>query len=730
MPHFIATCATGLEYLLVDELTALGAESAKEGLSQVAFDCDWPGIYRILMWTRLASRIHYPIAQFSAIDDDQLYNQASIIDWTQHIRAGGSFLINSQSFRSKLNHTQFISQRIKDAIVDYFAENDETRPNVDFDEPQVVIHCRVRHDKVTLSIDLSGFGLHKRSYRMSGGDAPIKENLAAALLTRAGWNKKIAEGEPVLLDPMCGSGTFLIEGAMMALDIAPGLQRDYLGIWGWRQFDAALWDTIKLEAEQRKQQGSLSPCIIMGSDINPRAVRAAQSNVAQAGLESVIKIRIASIEQLEEFELPDSGLLIVNPPYSERLGEVEQVKKLYRELGSLLKNKFQGWQASVLSPNKEFGHELGIRAKKIYKFNNGSIPCELLNLELLASSFLEIKNKDQVDLDFRAKLSPQAMQLCNRLEKNLARLKKYLGNNQISCYRLYDSDLPDFNAAIDVYDGRVHIQEYKAPKSVDEKLAARRLKDIESVTAGVLGLPLSQVFLKQRRRQKGDWQYQQNKSEDFYQNFFQVEEAGRKFWVNLVDYLDTGLFLDHRETRKLIAEKAKNKDFLNLFCYTASVSVYAATGGAQSTTSIDMSNTYLDWARRNFSLNKINLAYANHQFLREDCVHWLETESEKLNAGQSVKKYDLIFLDPPTFSNSKKMEQDFDVQTQHPRLIEKCCELLKAGGELIFSNNFQKFEMLVESDERYLVKEITRLTRALDFERNNLHRCWSVKLKD
>jgi len=722
MPQFVASCATGLEYLLVDELTQLGASDAREGLSQVRFESDWEGVYQILMWSRVASRVFYPIAEFTAEDDEVLYQQASIVDWSQHLAPGATFLVNSQTYRSRLSHTQFISQRIKDAVVDYFKDAGEDRPDVEFEKPDVVIHCRIRRDKVTLSIDLAGAGLHHRGYRLQGGGAPIKENLAAALLLRAGWDKQ----QDCLFDPMCGSGTFLVEGAMMALDMAPGIQREYLGLWGWRQYNANLWQKVESQARSRMSDGMASAKMtIMGSDIDPRAVRNAQANISRAGLQDFIKVSIGGIDQVEQLSFPETGLVMVNPPYSERLGERESVKKLYSQLGRLLKERFIGWRASVLSADKLFGHSLGIRAGKIYKFNNGSIACELLNLKISSDNFIEKASGDQFDPNFKSKLSPPAMQLCNRIEKNRNKLKRFLQKHAISCYRIYDADLPEYNAAIDIYQGRLHIQEYRAPQSIDSQTAARRLKDIESVAAGVFQLPKNKIFTKQRQQQKGDSQYQKGGlswgERRVDENFFEVSENGRKFWVNLSDYLDTGLFLDHRKTRQLIADKCQDKRLLNLFCYTASVSVYAATAGAKSTCNLDLSNTYLDWAKRNFKLNKIDLT--GHSFIREDCQQWLDSAIEE------KQQFDLIFLDPPTFSNSKKMDEHLDIQRDHPKLIEQSLKLLSSDGELLFSNNFQKFEMLVKSNDVIEVVEITGKTQSQDFSRKNLHRCWSIKFK-
>ncbi|MCW9000962.1 MAG: bifunctional 23S rRNA (guanine(2069)-N(7))-methyltransferase RlmK/23S rRNA (guanine(2445)-N(2))-methyltransferase RlmL, partial [Kangiellaceae bacterium] len=643
MPQFVATCAKGLEYLLVDELKAIGAESASEGLSLVTFDADWECAYKCLMWSRIASRILYPISSFEVSEEDDLYKQCSIIDWEQHISPGATFLVNAQSYKSKLSHTQYISQLVKDAVVDTFKDSGEERPNVSFERPDIVVHIRLRKNKATLSIDLAGEGLHKRGYRVQGGGAPIKENLAAALLFRAGWD----QGSQHLVDPMCGSGTFLIEAAMIALNIAPGIAREYLGLFGWRQFDRNLWQKIETEAKQLRENSlksqRASELKIVGSDVNPRAIRNAQANIALADLEEVIDTQIAGIDQQSQFEYSTDGLIIVNPPYSERLGERKQVKSLYAQLGDWMKKRMLGWSAAVLSPDKEFGHSLGIRAKKIYRFSNGSIPCELLLLELAEKHFLEQVRDDQVDVDYRKKLSEQAIQLANRLEKNVAKLKRFLQKENVTAYRVYDADLPEYNAAIDIYEGNIHIQEYRAPKSIDAKTAEKRLRDIQTVAAGVMQIPKNKVFTKQRQQQKGSWQYAKSTDDRQQNNFFLITENGRKFWVNLVDYLDTGLFLDHRKTRQLFADKATGKNVLNLFCYTASASVYAATAGAKSTYSVDMSNTYLDWAKRNFKANRIKMT--SHTFEREDCLQWLEQALER------NLRFDLIFLDPPTFSN-------------------------------------------------------------------------------
>src|SRR5690606_34305272 len=256
----------------------------------------------------------------------------------------------------------------------------------------------------------------------------------------------------------------------------------------------------------------------------------------------------------------------------------------------------------------------------------------------------------------------------------------------ISCYRLYDADMPEFAVAVDLYDGWAHVQEYAAPASVSEDKAQARLQDVLVALPQVLGTPAERVVLKQRQRQTGKQQYERM---DRRGEFLTVQEGQVRLLVNLTDYLDTGLFLDHRPMRLRIAEEARGKRFLNLFCYTASATVHAAVGGARRTTSVDLSKTYLDWARRNLALNGLSDL---HQLV------------------QDRGEYDLIVLDPPTFSNSKRMDDVFDVQRDHVQLLDMAMARLAPGGVLYFSNNFRRFKLDPALEEKYQVEDISAQT--------------------
>lgn len=716
MPQFIATCPPGFEYLLVDELKSLQVNDAKEGLTQVIFEADWPTLYRVCLWTRLANRVLYPISQFNAENEDELYDNVRQVPWEVHLSEDSTFAVDFKSRRSRIDHDQFGALKVKDAVVDYFRDEFGSRPSVDTQQPDVRLHCRLNKNQATLCIDLSGSGLHQRGYRKQTGEAPLKENFAAALLYRAGWQQTLEDESAALsfvMDPMCGSGTLIIEAALIANKIAPGLLREYWGFTGWKPFQQAVWEAAVSEAEELKKKAEATNITrLFASDKDPQVLAIAKENARRAGVETLIDWQVGVFQQVKRPVMEGRGLVITNPPYGERLEDSAKAQELYGDLGHWLREHFKGDSAAILSTQKEHGHALNIRAEKIYRFKNGPIDCELLKLNLLPENFVDSKRKQNQPWD--ENLSESARMLANRLQKNLASLKSFLKQQQLSCYRLYDADLPEYSAAIDVYQDALHIQEYAPPKNIDKHKALRRLRDIERVAAGVLGIDSERVFVKTRMRQKGETQYRR---QDEQRQTLIVEEGNCRFEVNLSDYLDTGLFLDHRKIRQQMTQWVKpGMTCLNLFCYTGAASAHMAKAGAR-TVSVDLSNTYLEWAKRNFILNEI--ALAGHEFVRADAMEWLNSHKKEF-----AERFDIIFIDPPTFSNSKKMEQHFDVQKAHEELLANALELLKPEGQLVFSNNFKKFEMTYEPPTGVSMKEITRDTTSRDFARKPLHRCW------
>jgi len=746
--QFFATCPKSLEGLLFSELAQLGATELRETVAGVYFSGSIETAYRVCLWSRLANKVLLPLDSFEVGSQEDLYDGVRDLLWEEHLKHDGTLLVDFVGTSDTIRNTQFGAVKVKDAIVDRLRDATGERPSVAKQDPDLRINARLSRDKVVISLDLSGESLHRRGYRLKQGSAPMKENLAAGILLRAGWPDIAASGG-ALLDPMCGSGTILIEAALIAADIAPGLGRVSFGFERWLKHDDSIWQALRNEAHERRRLGLEKELPeIRGYDADIRVIRAAEENIVTAELDHWLRV---SRKELAEFKKPThtelkNGLVLSNPPYGERLGEIESLKMLYAHLGERLRNEFQGWRAGVFTGNPELGKQMGLRADKKYKLFNGTIPSELIMFTISSDAFVQsrVEQDDRFSRDEQkriaaeervretnrqeqaAALSNGAQMLVNRLQKNLKQLEKWARKNDINAYRLYDADMPEYSAAIDVYCGQTqpgkpaqwyaNVQEYAAPKSVDEDRAAQRFAEIELAVPYALDIPAERISYKQRRRNKGSQQYEKL-TELPTGDVFSVQEGLAKLHINMWQYLDTGLFLDHRPVRKMIAGMAKDKRFLNLFCYTATASVHAAMGGARFTLSVDMSNTYLNWARKNYALN--GLSESKNRLEQADCLKWLE---------ENDQQFDLILLDPPSFSNSKRMEDVLDVQRDHVNMINNAMRALAEGGTLIFSNNLRTFTLDADALSAYTVTDISAKTIDEDFKRNpKIHQCWLIK---
>lgn len=720
----LATCPRGIELLLADELAALGAVPGKTTVAGVHLRASLESAYRICLWSRLANRLVLCLAQEEGVEiPDALRATAAAIDWRRHLAPGATLAVDFHGRAEAIRHTRFGAQTVKDGVVDRLHAEGRPRPDVDTRQPDLRLYAHLHRGQLTLGVDLSGDSLHRRGYRRDVGHAPLKENLAAALLVRAGWPALAREGAP-LVDPLCGAGTLLIEAALMAADIAPGLARERFGFHGWAGHDERCWRELKREAEARASIGrKRCRSRLVGFDESPPALAAAKANAMRAGVPALIELEGASLAGLARPEgLPDTlrGLVMTNPPYGERLGELPELVRLYAQLGERVKTAFPGWQLAVFTANPDLGHRIGLRAHKRYSLRNGPLEAKLL---LMAIPEAEASPSGE-----GAPLRSEGAQMfANRLEKNRRRLKKWLKKSGETCYRLYDADMPEYALAIDLYGDRVHVQEYAPPRSVDADQAQKRLHEALSVIPDVLGVDAGKIVVKRRERQSGKAQYRKQAASG---ERFEVREGRARLWVNLRDYLDTGLFLDHRPVRRLLGEMAPGKRFLNLFCYTGAATVQAAlgpqsegtqsAGGASESVSVDLSNTYLEWARDNFALNRLDPG--RHRVVRDDCLRWLAS------AGG---EFDLIFLDPPTFSNSKKMADTLDVQRDHGRLVRLAMARLAPGGTLVFSNNQRRFTLDADLAEQFRVEDISARTFDPDFSRNpDLHHVFLVRHRE
>jgi 23S rRNA (guanine2445-N2)-methyltransferase / 23S rRNA (guanine2069-N7)-methyltransferase len=805
---FVA-CASGLENILESELLALGVKKLKRRRAGVDCALDVSQIYRVCLWSRVANRVLYPLTAFRVNDEKHYYQQLKDIDWSRHLSEDGTLAVDFFCADSVITHSRYGAQLTKDAVVDWFRERSGQRPSVDRATPDVRINVYLYKNRARVNLDMAGSSLHRRNYRQQGGMAPLKENLAAAIVLAARWPELASTGAS-FFDPMCGSGTLLIEAGLIAANRAPGLLRDYFGFIGWRGHQPDVWGQLREEAAAAKplwvQNGSRKP-LLAGTDIDKKAVTAARENIGAAGLEELVSVECEDFFNASAYRLAGGpGLLVTNPPYGERLEDNDNIAGFYSQLGKAVKRRAPNWRLALFTGKPALFHRTGLSRRVVLECANGGIDCKLLIAEIppapgteqvlerekesrtpnpakgswpdvaaqarsggqrdlspegadnwfaVDSPGAEASNKaggelsgdepGNVKSDVKSNEKsneksnasgnvPGVEQFADRLRKNLKQLKGWAKSAEISNYRVYDADLPDFAVAVDVYGVDsphgpfVCVQEYRAPSRIDPLRAQQRLDAAIEVVVLQLGCKPENLGVKRRERQRAESQYQRLQKQE---RMVEVSESGCRILINLHDYLDVGLFLDHRKVRQWIGKLSRGKRFLNLYCYTAVATLHAALGGAESSVSVDLSHKYLEWARANFQLNEIDPQ--KHELIHDDCDRWLSaySESKQTPGHRSDSRsgdFDLIFLDPPTFSNSTSMDGDWDVQRDHMSMIDRCMAILNPGGTLVFSNNFRRFKLSEEASKKYRVDNRTRWSLQRDFSRNpRIHQCWFIR---
>lgn len=716
MNTYFVTCPPYVEGLLEQELKILGAITTKQQRLGVETTGSLEFAYRTCLWSRLSNRCFLQLQESIITSPEELYAVVYAIDWSLHLSPKSTFRVDFIGQGAGIKHTNFGGLKVKDAIVDKIRGTTGLRPSIDKEEPDLVVAVHLHHNKLNVYLDLSGDSLHKRGYRHIPGSAPLKENLAAALLMSVAW-PTFASAQKPLVDPLCGSGTLLIEALMMTGDIAPNLQRDYFGFLGWQQHDIDLWKALLSEAKERKEKGLLRalPSII-GYDADHSTISNAKQSLKHLGFESYITLSVSDFAHFHcQSTWRGPGLLISNPPYGERLGNISDLHYFYQQFGRKMKEEFSGWDVAIFTGEQSLAKAIKMAPTQEYRFKNGDLNCRLYYFEIYDSQEKQSKEDQREFLkDDRIDASSHIAMLINRLEKNRKKLSTWLKKQNIDCYRLYDADIPEYAAAIDYYAGYLHVQEYAPPKTVDAEKAQIRFSEILRALKIVFECTDEKIFIKQRQKQKGGAQYQKQGKRH---HMISVREYDCQFLVNLTNYVDTGIFLDSRPVRRSIFEEAKGKRFLNLFCYTATASVQAAMGGAKSTTSVDLSPTYVDWARKNFALNGLN--DVSNQVIEADCMKWL---------AENTQKFDLILLDPPTFSNSKRTDSILDIERCHVFLIRQAMRALSKEGKLIFCNNYRKFKLETDELLNFSILDITEKTFDPDFKRDTkLHHCFIIK---
>ena len=693
----IATTAFGTEAVTKRELSNLGYDNRVMAPGWVQFTGDLSAICRANLWLRSADRVLIQVASFPADNFDALFETTREQDWKCWIPADGQFPVSGRSIRSQLSSVPACQRSVKKAIAEALLQQHgvSTLP-----ESNALFRCQIAllENIATLTIDTTGPSLHKRGYRQHGGDAPLKETLASTLVQLSFWNK-----ERPLIDPFCGSGTIPIEAAMLGRNIAPGLNREFVSCdWPW--LDPSLWSEARTEA--RDLISSFDEMLI-GTDLDPAVLKTARRNAEFAGVSANIHFQQKLFHDLNSSR--KHGCLITNPPYGERLSELYDVQHLYESMPDVLR-RLPTWSHYILTSFNNFESLLERRADRRRKLYNARIACTYYQFH---GPGVKDEKQQPVFGELDEKAREQAELFRRRLIKRSRHLRRWPTRRGITCFRLYEKDIPEIPLVVDRYEDHLHLSEFERPH--DRNLAQHQAwLDLMQKTAGeALAVSPAKVFLKRRLRQRGTSQHE-HLSRDRYE--IEVEENELKFIVNLTDYIDTGLFLDHRETRKMVLEESSNKDFLNLFAYTGSFSVYAAQGRARSTTSVDRSTAYLDWAQRNMERN--GFRGPQHRYIQSDIRNYLSVLSAQ-------PQFDLAIIDPPTFSNTKADDNDWIIQDHWSDLINQVIIRMRTGGVIYFATNFRRFRF-DETQVDATCREISKQTVPEDFRNRRIHRCWRI----
>ena len=728
--QLIAACAFGLEAVVKRELLNLGYESSVASPGRIQFSGDWQAVCRTNLWLRTADRVLILVKRFPAADFDQLFETIKAIEWQELLPVNAEFPVSGKSRKSQLTSVPAVQRATKKAIVESLTRGYGASLPEDGDRYRIEI--ALLNDEATVTIDTTGPSLHKRGYRQLVGEAPLKETLAAAMIQLSFWRP-----ERQLIDPFCGSGTIPVEAALIAKNIAPGLYREFDAM-RWSNFESRAWQDAKDQALDLIVKDDSSIQRILGTDKDPEALKLSRFHAHKAGVTDLIHFQQRDFSELRSKQ--EFGCVIANPPYGERLNNLPDVKSLYQTFPAVLA-RLSTWSHFILTSYPNFQKLIQKSADRRRKLYNGRIECiyfqfhgprppkeprpapeqpqatEQPQAAGPADQLTKPKPAQELKPVFGGldtKADEQAQLFAARLTKRARHLRRWPTRQGITCFRLYERDIPEIPLVVDRYEDHLHIAEFERPSDRDLGQQANWLELMASTAARTLEIDRRRVFVKNRHRQRGTTQYEKLSKES---NRFHVSEGGLKFIVNLSDYLDTGLFLDHRNTRQMVRQQASGKKFLNLFAYTGSFSAYAADGGAESTMTVDWNRNYLNWARDNLALN--GFEGLQHQLHCGDSIEFLD------NLGEHIR-FDLAVVDPPTFSNRKQAEAVWDIQRDHTALLNKLVTKMSPGATVYFSTNFRRFK-LTESELKFArITEVTRQTIPDDFRNKRIHRCWKL----
>lgn len=705
---FVATCGAGLEDLVAAEIKEHGGNNIAAKPGAVSWEGKLESGYRLCLWSRFTSRVLLEIARFDAPDTDTLYRQAGKIDWGAHFGRRTTFAIFSTVTDSPITHSKFAALRVKDAIVDQFRARTGQRPDVDTNRPGLRLNLHLQGPEAILAVDLSGDSLHRRGYRLAGVEAPLKETLAAGIVYLSGFTDDFTS-DAVLLDPMCGSGTLLIEAAMIYGQTAPGLQRSTFGFMFWKRHDERLWEKLVNEATEREDSHLQKPWPrIIGYDADPRAVTAARKNIRAAGYEDRIEINQG---QLAGLKRPgETGMVLVNPPYGERLSDREEVKYLYRCIGRIFSRELFGWQIGFFSGNPDLSDSVSQDWQKSFRLFNGPIKCRL-HRGTIQPAITPPPSRPKLTVPEAAGKDDE---FTNRLIKNYKTLAPWAEKEDILCFRLYDQDLPQYNISIDLYDDWAYVREYPSPATIDRETARNRFNAALHALRGLFAIPPSRIFFNKQDKKapKNSAKHSRPKEKTA-----EVTEQQCRFLVNCTMHPESDLPLLERSVRLLTGELAGGKTFLNLFGGSGAATVHAMFNNALATTTVEPLTPLAQRARANFSLN--GFGGPQHQCIQEDCCKWLATNRSR---------YGLILVNQPGRTGGGHRKTSYNARDDHEDLIRQAMTRLSRDGLLLFTVSQPQFELAEALAEQFIISDITKQIMPPDFtkSRRPLH-CWEFR---
>ena len=743
--EFFATCPLGFEQLLADELRSLEVSRVRPLRGQVSFEGPVRDALSVCLWSRLASRVVAVLARVDATDSDTLYDGVSSIAWEEQLARGASFVIDAHGTNDQLRNTQFVALRTKDGVVDRLLARTGVRPSSDTARGDLRIIVRIAHSRALIGIDLAGEPLFRRGYEATRASqsamAPLRPDYAAALLRAGGWAAAADVENRTLVVPFSGAGTIAVESAATCLDHAPGLLRQRWGFMGWAMHDASAWDELLAEAHGRAEAHADARPDLRLCDLRPGAQAAARQALRAAGLD----VEPSFVPAHEELvDLKGQTLLAADLSWADR-DSVALKAGAMALLSGMQASLHEGATAVALTldevpdailgtPDETFQTIVGRDDATLRRYGHPTAK---------AAATVTLSQGERIGV-----LVPTSDQFAARLAKAYKLRRAWARREDVSCYRVYDTDLPDYAVSIDLFEaaegtGRwLQVYEYAPPRSVDPSLAQARLLDVMAIAPRVIGVRPEDTFVRVRTRSRGGSQYADEARQgagatrggnrkrrgraqgpELPPGAHLIDEGGLTFEVNFQTRLDCGIFLDHRDTRAMLREMAKqtkgSKRFLNLFAYTGTATCYAADGGMRHTTTVDLSRPSLEWAQRNMERNGFD--GPEHEYVQADVIRWIGEQR------RTPHRWDLVFCDVPTFSNSRRMGKgSFDVQRDHAELLIGISRLLTREGTCVFSCNLRTFKL----DEQALAKagvtarDITAETIPEDFSRNQrIHRC-------